>query len=85
MDVVFFSSQSLNGDGCISDSTEEENFVRKKMLKGAKMRVFLCDHEKFGTVSTYKLCDLDEIEYAVFDVPYPGLQTSCQVQVGDKR
>ena len=84
-DILFFSSQSLDGAGCISDRTEEENYVRKLMLGAAKTRVFLCDGEKFDTHSTYTLCRLDDIEYAVFDVAYPGLQTSCQVQVAGGR
>ena len=48
---MFFSSQSLSIDGLITDSTEEENYVRKMMLKASKTKVFLCDSEKFSKTS----------------------------------
>lgn len=79
VDVLFFSSQSLDSRGSISDTTEEENFTRKIMLNSAKTKVFLCDGEKFNTESTYKLCNLNEIDYAVFDIPYTDLSTHCTI------
>lgn len=79
VDILFFSSQSLDAHGCISDSTEEENYVRKMMLKASKTTVFLCDREKFDTTATYKLCDLDHVDYAVFDAPYTDLSTDCKI------
>ena len=79
VDILFFSSQSLNGNGTISDSTEEENYVRKMMLRSAKTKVFLCDSEKFNTQSTYQLCNLSQIDCAVFDSPYSELETHCKL------
>jgi len=78
-DVLFFSSQSLDNSGNISDATEEENYVRKIMLNSAKTSVFLCDSEKFDSRNTYGLCNLNDIDYAVFDVPYPELSTNCEM------
>lgn len=78
-DVLFFSSQSLDRQGNISDATEEENYVRKVMLHSAKTRVFLCDSEKFDAGNTYRLCNLSEVDYAVFDTPYPELSASCKL------
>ncbi|MBE6715262.1 MAG: hypothetical protein E7575_08350, partial [Ruminococcaceae bacterium] len=69
-DIVFFSSQSISKDGIISDSTEEENYVRKLMLRCAKTKVFLCDSSKFDKTSTYKLCTLKDVDDAVFDRPF---------------
>lgn len=79
VDILFFSSQSLDVNGNISDSTEEENYVRKMMLKASKTTVFLCDSEKFHTSATYKLCNLNDVDYAVFDAPYPDLFTNCKI------
>ena len=79
VDILFFSSQSLNDNGTISDSTEEENYVRKMMLRSAKTKVFLCDSEKFNTQSTYQLCNLSQIDCAVFDSPYSELETHCKL------
>lgn len=75
-DIVFFSSQSLDNEGNISDATEEENYIRKLMLKCAKNKVFLCDSEKFNKKSTYKLCNLNDISCAVFNTEYPELKTN---------
>ena len=79
VDVLFFSSQSLDDQGNISDSTEEENYVRRTMLSSAKTSVFLCDSEKFHSRSTYMLCNLNDIDYAVFNAPYPELSTDCRM------
>lgn len=78
-DVLFFSSQSLDNQGNISDATEEENYVRRIMLNSAKTRVFLCDSEKFRSRNTYSLCNLNAADYAVFDVPFPELSTDCKI------
>ena len=77
VDIMFFSSQSLDKDGLISDSTEEENFVRQTMLERAKTKVLLCDSAKFGKRSLYKLTQLDEVDFAVFDREFEGLITSA--------
>ena len=78
-DILFFSSQSLSKDGTISDSTAEENFLRKLMIKNALVSVFLCDSEKFGYRSLHTLSSLDEINYAVFDSPFEELRTNCMI------
>ncbi len=72
-DILFFSSQSLDKNGVISDSTEEETYVRKLMLKSANTRVFLCDNDKFDKSSTFTLTNISDIDYAVFDKEYENL------------
>ena len=76
-DMLFFSSQSLSAEGDISDSTEEENYVRMLMLKSASTAVFLCDSEKFNRFSVHRLCNLSDVDIAVFDRPFEGLMTTC--------
>jgi DeoR/GlpR family transcriptional regulator of sugar metabolism len=78
-DILFFSSQSLDQNGIISDSTEEENYLRMLMLNAAAQKVFLCDSEKFNRRSVYTLTDLDHVDVAVFDREYEGLKHSCTV------
>lgn len=79
VDIMFFSSQSLSVNGVISDSTEEENFIRKIMLEHTKKAVFLCDGSKFGTTALYTLAPLDKIDFAVFDREFEGLKTTAIV------
>jgi DeoR/GlpR family transcriptional regulator of sugar metabolism len=78
-DILFFSSQSVDIDGTISDSTEEENYMRRLMIKSAKKTVFLCDNEKFNKSSLYKLCNIDDIDIAVFDKAFDDLNTKCKI------
>ena len=78
-DILFFSSQSVDSDGTISDSTEEENYVRRLMIKASKKSVFLCDNEKFNRTSLYKLCNIDDIDIAVFDKAFYGLNAKCKI------
>ncbi len=78
-DILFFSSQSVDIDGTVSDSTEEENYMRRLMIKSAKKAVFLCDNEKFNRKSLYTLCNIDDIDIAVFDKAFDGLNAKCKI------
>ena len=73
-DILFFSSQSVNRKGIISDSTEEETYVRKLMLECAKIRVFLCDSGKFDSESVFRLTSVNDIDYVIFDKHYDGAE-----------
>ena len=67
-DVLFFSSQGIDGNGNISDSTESENYVRSLMLEATEKSVFLCSSEKLGKSYIYKLCNVKDVDVAIFDV-----------------
>ncbi len=69
-DILFFSSQSLDDEGTVSDSSEAENYLRSLMISAARESVFLCDHEKFHRRSPYRLTDIHSIDHAIFDEPY---------------
>ena len=79
VDIMFFSSQSLNQDGLISDTTEEENYARAMMLKCAEKTVFLCDSTKFNTMALYTLTSLDSLDFAVFDKDFDNLVTKAKI------
>ncbi|MBQ4516168.1 MAG: DeoR/GlpR transcriptional regulator [Clostridia bacterium] len=64
-DIVFFSTKSLSDSGEISDCTRQEVLVRNAMIKNAQKKVFLCDGEKFGTISPFKQTTLKDIDYLV--------------------
>ena len=70
-DVVFFSAQSLSGDGEITDCFEEEIALRRLMCRRASRRVFLCDGSKLGKTSPYTLSDLGDVDTVVCDQPIP--------------
>ena len=78
-DILFFSSQSLDREGYIYDPIPEENHIRELMLKNAKCSVFLCDSEKFGQRSLYRLTSVNDINVCVFDKPIPELNARCRI------
>ncbi len=78
-DILFFSSQCVDREGYIYDPILEENHIRELMLKNAACRVFLCDAEKFGKRSLYRLGSVDDIDACVFDRPIPDLHTKTKV------
>ena len=78
-DILFFSAQSLDKEGNISDPIAEENYIRSIMLRRAKRKIFLCDSEKFGTSSLYTLTNIENIDACVFDRPYSELITRCKI------
>lgn len=79
VDILFFSSLCLDGEGVISDPTLEENYLRRLMLQSAAGRIFLCDGEKFGRRSTYRLASLRDVDAAVFDRPWEEMREFCEI------
>ena len=80
-DILFFSSQSLDEKGIISDSTAEENYLRSLMMENARKTVFLCDSEKFGLRSSYILTSINNVDCAVFDCEWEQLKSDCIIVV----
>lgn len=72
-DILFFSSQSLDDEGMISDSSEPENYLRSLMLKTARKSVFLCDREKFHRRSPYLLTSIRNVDHTIFDEPWENV------------
>ena len=70
-DIAFFSATSVTNDGEIYDCFEEENVIRKAMIKHATKKVFLCDSTKFGKTSLFHLCSLNDIDYIVSNHTIP--------------
>ena len=70
-DIVFFSAQSVDNNGEIYDCFEEENVIRKVMLKNARTKVFLCDNTKFGKTSPFHLCSLKDVDYIISNDELP--------------
>ncbi len=66
-DMTFFSTFALSEDGVISDSTAEENAIRRQMLRQSDCGVFLCDSSKFGRRATHRLCSLEDVDICFFD------------------
>lgn len=70
-DFFFFSSQGISLTGEISDASEPETALRRKMLQNAKKKFFLCDESKIGQKNLFLLCRKDEIDDIFCDCPLP--------------
>ena len=66
-DICFFSSQGITEDGVITDFSEDETRLRKRMLDNAKRKIFLYDHSKLGKRFLFKVCTADELTTVITD------------------
>ena len=73
-DILFFSSQAVSDEGEISDASEEETSLRRVMISRAKEKIFLCDSSKLGKTRTFTLCQKDDLDEIICDVPLPWEQ-----------
>lgn len=72
-DILFFSCRGLSLDGRISDTSSEENDLRKVMLSRAKTKVFMCDSSKIGKTYFHNLCSVKDIDYIICEKELPDM------------
>ena len=70
-DVLFFSCRGLSMDGRLTDTSIEENVLRRCMLSQSARRVLLCDSSKLGNVYLNNLCALSEVDNLICEKPVP--------------
>lgn len=70
-DVFFFSCRGVSDDGWLTDTSVEENELRREMMKRAKKKIFLCDSSKFGQGCFNNLCHISEVDEVVCDESLP--------------
>lgn len=61
-DVVFFSCRGLSDEGELTDTSIEENNLRRVMLERARKKILLCDSTKFGKQYIYSLGYRDALD-----------------------
>ncbi len=71
VDLFFFSSMGISAEGEISDPSEEETALRKKVLSRAEKSYFLCDSSKIGKQSLFTVCRKDDVEDIFCDGKLP--------------
>ena len=70
-DVLFFSCRGLSADGRLTDTTVEENCLRRCMLRQSAKRILLCDSSKINKVYLNNLCHLSEVDQLICEEPVP--------------
>ena len=61
-DIVFLSSFGVDENGIVSDPSEEENNMRRLMMRRAKQSVLLLDQTKIGRSSMHILCPIQHFD-----------------------
>ena len=81
-DVVFFSCKGISKEGRLTDTSVEENSLRRVMLTHSKKRVLLCDSSKIGDTCLNNLSTLSEIDAWICEreIPEP-----LRKMIGKKR
>jgi len=70
-DVFFFSCQGLSNDGYLTDADEDENDVRREMMKHATIKVALVDSSKIGKKFLYNICHVSEVDAVICEKELP--------------
>lgn len=70
-DLLLFSARGMTEDGSLSDSSIEENNLRRVMMSRAKRRVMLLDSSKLGKVYMDVLCRVEDVTDLVCEKTLP--------------
>ena len=70
-DVAIFSCRGLSLDGTPSDTSSEENDVRRAMMRRAKKKILLCDSKKIGNVYLNNLCEPEDLNEIISNADIP--------------
>lgn len=78
VDYAVIGASALDVDGAVLDFDAREVSVARAILKNARTRILVCDHHKFDRTAPMRICDIDEIDYVVTDMPPPDeFQQQC--------
>ncbi len=66
-DIMFFSSQGIDENGEITDFSEAETSLRRKMIEHAKRVVYLFDSTKLSKKYLFRICNVNELYEYITD------------------
>ncbi|MBQ7153722.1 MAG: DeoR/GlpR transcriptional regulator [Clostridia bacterium] len=75
-DFAFFSSQSLGRDGLVSDCYASEVRLRRAMMEQSVRSVLLADSSKLDRSSTFRQCEVKDLDYVICDRNLTGYFSS---------
>ncbi len=71
IDIMFFSSSAITPGAWIADYSAQANALRRRALRQAEKKVFLCDKSKFLKSGAYMLIPLCEADHIIINSPLP--------------
>lgn len=66
-DSCFFSCKGFSDDGILTDVSENEVSIRKRMLQQSDNHYFLCDSSKLGSTYTFRICNAEELTKVILE------------------
>ncbi|MDD6483814.1 MAG: DeoR/GlpR family DNA-binding transcription regulator [Clostridiales bacterium] len=67
-DKMFFSCKGVTLLRGLVDSSADEAEIKKAMLKNSEAVIFLCDHNKMGTLAVSGVADFEDLDCFITDV-----------------
>lgn len=67
VDIAFFSSKGLAGDGVISDTNIEQTMIRKIIMKHSGKNIFLFEKGKLNTKYLYTVCHKRDVDCVIIE------------------
>ena len=83
-DKMFFSSRGIGDNAVILEGNEQECFVKRSMMKNARIHYYLCDKSKIGKVGYRRLASFNEVEYLVTDATVTNTLKAVLEESGTK-
>lgn len=68
-DIAFFSCRGLSDDGYLTDMSDQENNVRRRMIEHSENSYLLCASNKLGKKYFHNLCNVKDISGIICEVP----------------
>ena len=78
--LCFFSAQGIDSDGVISDQSELETALRKKMIEHSGRQYFLFDSQKLGKRFAFRLCGAEQLSGVITDLEGQNLPRGICVE-----
>lgn len=66
--ICFFSAQGIDENGIISDQSEWESALRKRMVQNSQKQYFLFDGSKYGKRFAFKICAAKDLSGTITDL-----------------
>ncbi len=62
---MFFSSKGITAELGILESNEHECGIKQKMIQNSKVKYYLCDKSKIGSIGFVKLMNFDKVDFII--------------------
>ncbi len=72
VDYAFISCCGVSETGVITETVEENSYIKRAMISGAKVKILLCDHSKFGLHFFSSTCTTKDINLIITDKALPS-------------